>query len=289
MINTFRMPRPIMGIGHSFGGNAIANVALTHPRLFSSVILMDPVIERHDKRMAGDYVTPGHLSANRRDEWPSREAAAAAFAKSKFYQTWDPRTMERWVKYGLADKPGAAGGEVVLATSKHQEVFTFQRPSFPAFGEDGTQLLDRDLVPDMDFEAGQDASVVPVYRAEPNITFDRLKYIRPRLLYIFGGTSYMSLPPQRAAKMDVTGTGTSGSGGAAMGRVKSVVGEDWGHLIPMEAPAFCAQAAGEWAEDTMGWWREENAKYEEWTKKSMVEKSTLNRDVLDRIKPKSKM
>jgi pimeloyl-ACP methyl ester carboxylesterase len=293
MINTFRMPRPIMGIGHSFGGNAITNVALTNPRLFSSVILIDPVINLQEERFAGAYLTPSHLSANRREAWPSRKEAAAAFAKSKFYQSWDPRALDRWVKYGLADKPQRqqqpGSKEVVLATTKHQEVFTFQRPSFHAFGDGGKALLDRDLVPDMNHEAGENASVIPIYRPEPPTTFKRLQHVRPRLLYIFGGTSYMSQPHHREAKMNVTGVGQGGSGGAKMGRVKEVVGEDWGHLIPMEAPAFCAQAASEWAETTMEVWRDEERKYEEWTKRPMVEKSTLSQEVLDRIKPKSKM
>jgi pimeloyl-ACP methyl ester carboxylesterase len=46
MINTFRseMPQPIAGLGHSFGATMLVNLAFLHPRLLSTVVLLDPVI-----------------------------------------------------------------------------------------------------------------------------------------------------------------------------------------------------------------------------------------------------
>ncbi|KAI0543193.1 hypothetical protein GGR58DRAFT_451075 [Xylaria digitata] len=48
MTNVFRaeMPRPIIGIGHSFGGSILTCLSLIHARLFSTLILLDPVIHR---------------------------------------------------------------------------------------------------------------------------------------------------------------------------------------------------------------------------------------------------
>ena len=48
MVNHFRhsMPRPIVGIGHSMGGNNLVNLSLMHNRLFTSLILIDPVIDK---------------------------------------------------------------------------------------------------------------------------------------------------------------------------------------------------------------------------------------------------
>lgn len=87
------------------------------------------------------------------------------------------------------NKPGrlAESQEVVLATPKHQEVFTFQRPRFQAFGLDGVEVLHRDDVPDLDLAGSENAKYSPLYRPEMVITFSRLPHLRRRVLYIFGG------------------------------------------------------------------------------------------------------
>ena len=105
MVNHFRehMKRPLIGIGHSMGGNNLVNLSIMHPRLFTSLILIDPVIARTPSAQ-GNFA-PARLSAKRRDRWPSREAAAASFKRSKFYQTWDPRVLDLWIKYGLRNLP----------------------------------------------------------------------------------------------------------------------------------------------------------------------------------------
>ncbi|KAB8349600.1 hypothetical protein FH972_023624 [Carpinus fangiana] len=119
MINHFRkaMPRPLVGIGHSMGGNNIANLALLHPRLLTSVIMLDPVIQ--DKSSVSGNYNPAYSSSFRRDLWPSREAARKAFAKSPFYQKWDPRAFDLWIEHGLRELPTAIYPEgTVVPASK---------------------------------------------------------------------------------------------------------------------------------------------------------------------------
>ncbi|KAM3561904.1 hypothetical protein ARSEF4850_002994 [Beauveria asiatica] len=295
MMNHFRMPRPLLGIAHSFGACALVNLALFHPRLFSSLVLIDPVISaQHPDDVAG-YMQPPSMSARRRDVWPSRAAAAAAFQKSPFYQSWDPRVFDRWIAHGLSqrapdddddddddDKP-----QVTLTTTKHQEVFTFARPSYHALAGDGKSIADMDLVPDMDLTHGVST---PIYRPEPSLVFDRLPHLRPPVLWVFGGDSYMSFEAMRDAKLRATGTGIGGSGGVAAGRVAHVVGEGWGHLIPFEAPAFVAEAAAETAAQTVKRWQGEELAYEAWTRKPLAEKSQMRPELLDvmakALKPK---
>ncbi|KAK8166509.1 Alpha/beta hydrolase family-domain-containing protein [Phyllosticta citrichinensis] len=152
-INLFRheMVRPIIGIGHSMGGNHIVNLSLMHPRLFETMVIVDPVIQRVTA-LDGNFL-PAAQSARRRDIWPSRTAAAESFKKHPFYQRWDARVLDRWIKYGLRDLPTSIypsleaaaannpktssspaspqeGPPVTLTTTKHQEVLTFVRPNF---------------------------------------------------------------------------------------------------------------------------------------------------------------
>ena len=67
------LPRPLVGLGHSMGGNHVVNLALMHPRLLSGLILIDPVIQEVTDRKGN--LLPAQLSTYRRDTWASREEA----------------------------------------------------------------------------------------------------------------------------------------------------------------------------------------------------------------------
>jgi pimeloyl-ACP methyl ester carboxylesterase len=295
MINHFRseMPMPIVGIGHSLGGNMLVNLSLMHPRLLSTLVLLDPVIQHHPSAPEGP--SPTQQSTFRRDHWPSRAEAEAAFRKQKFYQSWDPRVFDRWCKFGIRETPTALypgeHGSVTLTTTKHQEVFTFSRPSWPAMSEDGSKIVHREMVPDLHPNS---LVIFPFYRPEPPNTLARLGELRPSVLYIFGETSPMSSPDARKIKMSTTGTGLGGSGGTKEGRVKEAVLKGIGHLVAMEASDQCADAAAPWFGQEIQRFHAEMRSYLEWTKKSLIEKSTVSQEWQERVggpprRPKGKL
>ena len=84
MVNHFRqyMKRPIIGVGHSMGGNNLINLSLMHPRLFTTLVLLDPVFARAF-RQVGAFAA-ARASTKRRDRWPSRKAAEAAGQLQQF-------------------------------------------------------------------------------------------------------------------------------------------------------------------------------------------------------------
>ncbi|TDZ59786.1 Abhydrolase domain-containing protein mpaH [Colletotrichum trifolii] len=279
VINTLRPPRPLIGVGHSFGGNAIANLALANPRLLSAVVLLDPVISRWSSNAKGSIAdSPAAMSARRRDHWPSRDAARAAFLKSPFYRAWDGRVFDAWVDHGLRNVPTSlypSGEGVTLTTTKHQEVFTYFRPSWDAYDEAGKQIVRPELVPDLDPALNERFYTYPVYRSEGASTLSRLSHLRPPLLYVFGGTSDLSTPELREEKMRLTGTGVGGSGGVARGKVKEITLPEAGHLFPMEIPGTSAKLAAEWIVKGVEEWKREQAEFEAWAKLSTAEKTTL--------------
>ena len=273
---------PLAGIGHSFGGCALINLALMHPRLLSTLILLDPVVQDTEAPEAvGD---PAYQSTFRRDVWPSRGEAEAAFRKQNFYQSWDPRVFDRWCKFGIRETPTSLHpnecGSVTLSTTKHQECFTFIRPSWPGLSADGSKVIDREKVPDIDTAGSREFLF---YRPEPTATFKKLGEVRPSVLYIFGGESEMSSPRLRQLKMNVTGTGIGGSGGVKEGRVKEVVLNGIGHLVAMEASVQCADTAAPWLSQELEKFRAARREYLEWTKKTFVEKTTLSQEWQKRI------
>ncbi|KAL8655499.1 MAG: hypothetical protein Q9226_003026 [Calogaya cf. arnoldii] len=230
------------------------------------------------------------MSTFRRDYWPSREEAAASFRKSKYYQSWDERVLKRWLDAGLRNTPTAlypeAKGDpgakpVTLLTPKHQEVFTFARPNFDAMDGVGRMVVDRSSYPDLDLDAGE---TYPFYRPEPSGTFKRLPYLRPPVLYIFAGKSDLSAPALREQRMSTTGVGFGGSGGAAEGRVKQVLFENAGHLIPMEIVEESAEAAAEWLAPEMERWAQQEKDFQvKWSQKTRAEKQTVSEEWKRRI------
>jgi pimeloyl-ACP methyl ester carboxylesterase len=285
LVNHFRaeMPMPIIGIGHSLGGNMLVNLSLIHPRLFHTIVLLDPVIDQHANSTRVPNVA--QASTFRRDIWPSRAEAELSFRKQKFYQPWDPRVLDLWCKYGIRDTPTSLfpeEGAATLTTTKHQECTSFLRPSWEAMSEDGKTIVNHELVPDMD---PQSAMMFPFYRPESPNTFARLGEIRPSVLYIFGGKSDMSFPAARKQKIETTGVGLGGSGGVKAGRVKEKVLDDIGHLVAMEAGGSeqCAKAAAEWLGQELKRFTREKKAYSEWTKKSLVSKTTLSEEWKKRI------
>ena len=293
MINHFRkeMSRPLVGIGHSMGGNHLVNLAYLHPRLLTSLVLIDPVIlNASTATPANSVVTHAQASTFRRDDWPSRAEAASTVKKSKFYQSWDPRVLELWIRYGLrslstaigpiehddSDRSDNCDGPVTLTTTKHQEVFTFLRPNFDGLDANGELIVNRRTHPDLDLRV---PGIYPFYRPEPPAVFNDLPRLRPSVLYIFGEQSELSTPDLRKQKMERTGTGVGGSGGAEVGRVKELAFEDIGHFVPMEAVGKCAAAAGDWLASELKRWRGEEAEFKrERETKGRREKSTISEE-----------
>lgn len=304
MVNTFarQMPRPLIGLGHSMGGAQLANLALLHPRLFESLILIDPVIQ--GKVSVIGNVGPAFASAKRRDLWPSRAEAAIGFKKSKFYQTWDSRVLDRWIEHGLRDVPtklypDAKEGQVTLTTTKHQEVMTFLRPNFRNRGGE-TEVDSADFTltnPKLNRRTHADLTPneqpqEPFYRGESTIIFNQLPALRPSVLYIFGSNSFLTDDAIIEEKLAMTGSGVGGSGGRAEGRVDSVMVQDAGHLIPMEKVEESAEHVGKWIGKEMGrFWDWEKKTKEEWMDKKGIERSVLNErfvEELNRLMARSK-
>lgn len=192
------------------------------------------------------------LSTLRRDTWPSRAAATAKFRSNAYYQSWDPRVLDKWLAFGLRDvDQGPAGNSadgppVTLSTTVAQEVYFYLRPKY--FEE---RLLQDDRPPDD--HHSEDMDGLPFWRPEMDQLYRQLPEIKPSTLYVFGKESPASPPEYRKAKMDLTGSGNDGNGGVAAGRVEEVV-LNCGHLVGMERPRECAEVCSRFVDREMTRW-----------------------------------
>lgn len=284
LVNLHRkeMPRPIFGLGHSMGGCQLVNLALAHPRLLTGLILLDPVIQAPSKEHDAGGPSLAAMSTFRRDIWPSRDDAEKSFKKSPFYQAWDPRVLNLWVQYGLRSgptllHPSAKPPHVVLATPPAHEVHTFLRPNFAGYGASKGVPVDRNTHADLDETSSLS---YPFYRPEANITFDKLGELRPPVLYVSGGTSQVSHPKLDQQRLNVTGAGRGGSGGAKEGRVQLVTLEGVGHLVAQEAPQRTAKEVVGWVAAEMDRWRaqEEKLREEYYSKGTVADRQAITEE-----------
>lgn len=277
-----------------------AQLSLMHPRLLHTLVLLDPTIQTQPTTVQSEnkvVIAPTtQLSTYRRDLWPSRKAAWESYKRNPFYQSWDPRVLERWVEYGLRDLPTAIypQGEsnlgkatnsdedrpVTLTTTRHQEVFTYSRPNYD--GPPGKDVpLNRTTHPDLNLNY---PGMYPFYRPEPAQIFTQMPLLRPSVLYIFGGKSYLSLPEMISQKLANTGVGVGGSGGVDAGRVRHVRLAEVGHLVAQEAPVECAEAAAGWLGSEIQRWRDDEEAFRtEWSRKSKIQKFTVDERWLEHV------
>ncbi|KAI9713384.1 MAG: hypothetical protein M1828_001418 [Chrysothrix sp. TS-e1954] len=276
LINTFseQMPRPLVGLGHSLGCAQLAHLSLYHPRLFHTLVFIDPAILPE----APLKISAGLVSSLRAERWNSRQEAEAALRSNRNFLGWDEKVLELYIKYGLrsgpsAVHPDAQGTEAILTTSKHQESWMYVRPAL----HPPDSKIDRLLYPDLShddqpqkfsatrMQQNPQVSLLS-HRAESSGMFGQIAHLRPSVLYLFGGASYLLNARLREDTLDITGTGIGGSGGTRLGMVKAKTWAKGGHMLPVEDGIVqeVAHASGEWLEEQVKRFEEEEKFLASW-------------------------
>lgn len=134
-------PQPVIGMGHSFGGNGLVQASNEFPGLFSALFLVDPMCPPHTvavgSGIAAYDLTAGALK--RRDVWPSRDEARKAMRSSPFWGSWDDDTFEIWMSHGVIPLDYAKpDGPVTLAMPSWCEGAIFCEPK--GFGQGWDKL-----------------------------------------------------------------------------------------------------------------------------------------------------
>ena len=98
MVNGFReqMPCPFFGMVHSSEGTSLTHLTFIHPRLFSSLIMIEPAIYS-DGNAEADKIKK--FTVLKPDFWKSREELEAWARGNALYRNWDPRVVDRLLRY----------------------------------------------------------------------------------------------------------------------------------------------------------------------------------------------
>ncbi|KAI4191875.1 MAG: hypothetical protein LQ348_003381 [Seirophora lacunosa] len=259
MINHFQeqMPAPIIGIGQSWGTVSVCMLAIWHPTLFSGLIVIEPLFGQAYRSDTADDTTKAQtrrtaqLLVNRKDTWPSREAAREHFLSNPYYRSFDPRVFERVMRYDLRDLPSKNDfpAAVTLTTPKTMETYSIIRADPPLAGFPET--------PDYRTRTARDIIVPGFYHGERSQYLDSLQYLSPPMLYVWGSLSGYASTGSAIDMLHLAGTGLGGNGGVASDKVNQVVVEGAHHPVPLEKPAAAAQAIAPWLEQHFAAWEAE--------------------------------
>lgn len=242
------------------------------------------------------WITMTRLPSLRKDLWPSRQAAEAAFRKNGLLKPFDERVVQKILEYSIRATPtllypqssgnteGKGEQSYTLTTPKHQEALSVARPNYEDRNWSSTpDLVARTTVPDLWPCAPY---ISPFYKSEGRTCWMFLPYLRPSVLWLYGNKSYTMDPDERREKIKRTGTGWNGSGGAQMGRVKEEFIEGTGHFLCFEKVAETAEKVSEWLEAEVNIWKdlEKVALDEEWLKQDVVGRQRMDGRWLDGVK-----
>lgn len=252
MINSLRshMSTPLIGIGHSMGCAQLVYLASIHPRLFHSLILIDPILQLSHPPGPNSAL----FSSTRRENWESRAKAEKQIKGNGFFASMDPRCLDLFVKHALCDMPD---GTVTLSTPKAQEAWTYVRSNMSdispntAEGRRMERLLNPELLPFSEpaILSSVRPEMVPIVEALPNL--------RPRTMYMYGEYSHINFEEVREGQAARTGIERGGNGGVEEGGVVQQEVEDCGHLCVFEKPGVIAKSVAEWLDKEVVRWKEE--------------------------------
>jgi lipase len=117
--------RGAVGVGHSLGGHAMALAAAIEPSAFSSLLLVDPVIQMPDRydghRKEVEFI------ARRRRRWKSAEEMFERFCLRPPFSAWQPEILHDYCEFGLLPD----GDEFVLACPPEIEATIYERSNWP--------------------------------------------------------------------------------------------------------------------------------------------------------------
>ncbi|KAF2127400.1 alpha/beta-hydrolase [Dothidotthia symphoricarpi CBS 119687] len=290
MVNHFRkdMIQPIVGFGHSMGGVVLLNAALIHPRLFTTLVTFEATVFKNPRQHTSLGANPITF---RKDQWPSREAAAKSLVRYPMFKAFNSTVMDLFLKYGLRDLPTVlypasippgSPIPVTLTTTKHQEVLNYTRAAFPPnrstpLSEFVPTHIAHPDIGDADWRHPRE----PFYRPEIPLTFLQLPRLRPSCFWLYGAdTTLMPEKFKRDDRTNTTGIGIGGSGGVAQGRVREQVIPGGGHFLPFEQPQSLAEnVVGPWFSSEVERW-EADMKIERkaWEEVDVAQRSQVSDD-----------
>jgi pimeloyl-ACP methyl ester carboxylesterase len=126
---------PLHVVGQSLGGVVATLMDRERPGLIDRLVLCEAVVFPADMERPPDRPQMGEIARRRRWVWPDREDMRARFASRPPMDSFDPESLDAYLRYGVVDRPD---GQVELACPPEVEASVFEltpsgRGSAPAW------------------------------------------------------------------------------------------------------------------------------------------------------------
>ncbi|KAF9518485.1 hypothetical protein BS47DRAFT_1338154, partial [Hydnum rufescens UP504] len=95
--------RTLVGLAHSAGASALIRAAIWEPKLFHSLIALEPIVVMNGKSTLPVYDSWITGALGRRAKWSSRTEAYNSYKASPSFSYWDPTVLETFIKYGIME------------------------------------------------------------------------------------------------------------------------------------------------------------------------------------------
>jgi pimeloyl-ACP methyl ester carboxylesterase len=121
---------PVILVGHSLGGMLCLMAAKARPDLVRCVVMLDSPVVAGWRALAVRLLrntafmrrlSPGRLSARRRNVWPDAQAAYRHFADKPLFAGWAPGVLRDYIDAGL--KPHAGGVQLRFTREAETAVY----------------------------------------------------------------------------------------------------------------------------------------------------------------------
>lgn len=282
MINTFRkhMRRPLVAVGHSMGGTQAVAAAHYHPRLFESVVLLDPPMTF---TFAHTIAGMMQFVLNKPEKFRSRAEVVKFVRKHPFFRAWKPEVLQRYMDSSFHSNPTVQHSDEAVKPTTPNASEARGLGRMVAEPVDWSELthIQRHDYPD----AHTDSPLLgPIYNPHTRDGYMFLKTLRPRALFVLAQNSRICPPNELEDRTRITGTGPGGSGGVETGNVASVT-VPGGHFFPMTNPEGSAQSIAEWLKNSLSKWRQtEDTFQQHWQARSKAEKQRLQPGTVETLK-----
>jgi pimeloyl-ACP methyl ester carboxylesterase len=257
LVNQFRQTilHPIMGIGHSVGASHLVSLSLMHPSLFTSLVLIEPIITDSPSEAGVEKLAMAAI--RRRRDWKTRAEAEEYFGK--VWSKWDARARERWNASALIPcDANFVDGKTELAWDRLQELDAYM---------DTSELWASAVGASVATGKGS-AAWIPF----PPQIWERLKDLAVHTVFVCGSESEQHAERTRKHWKDFTGTNEKFWPRGFQRKVELLEMVAVGHLVPMEAASKCAELVGVWIDEEMKMWRKEWDKNRRWRHMSEKDK-----------------
>ncbi|KAH9918662.1 Alpha/beta hydrolase family-domain-containing protein [Fomitopsis serialis] len=118
--------RPIIGIGHSYGGTTLIRAAIAKPELFQRLILVEPMITPPTFTRGKGLNLLLWSALGKPSQWSSRAHAKSDLSQSRVAKAWHPDVIDIFVKHGLVGCGDARAPDTVrLKTRPFDEAVVY--------------------------------------------------------------------------------------------------------------------------------------------------------------------